>query len=117
MGRRQKPIDPAKVVKLGKLGCTQEEISDILGCSVDTLHRRFAAELARARALRKMSIRRAQTIRAVRDRSDTMLVHLGRVELGQVVGQDAGTLREILADLLAQPGGGDDPGGAAEVPR
>jgi AraC-like DNA-binding protein len=116
VGRRKKPIDPAQVVKLGRLGCTQEEIADILGCSADTLQRRFAAELARARGLRKMSLRKAQTIRAIRDRSDTMLIHLGRTELGQVIGRDAGTLREILADLLALDSG-PDPGGAGEVPR
>lgn len=113
MGRRRKAIDPEQVEKLGRLGCTNVEIGDILGCSHDLLERRFASQLARARAARRMSLRRAQTIRATRDRSDAMLIHLGKCELGQRPAADGGALREILGGLLDP---GDDPGGAGEVP-
>jgi hypothetical protein len=111
---RKKPIDADLVEKVARLGCTLEEIGDIVGCSVDTLERRFADTIARARAHRKMSLRRAQTVRAIRDRSDAMLIHLGKHELGQRDDGEGGALREVLAGLL---GGRDDRGGAGEVPR
>lgn len=100
---KKKAIDPVQVFKLGRLGCTNQEIGDILGCSHDVLERRFAAELARARASRKSSLRRAQTIRAVRDRSDTMLIHLGKHELGQQDAQESGgmTREQLVATIMA----------------
>ena len=114
MGRRKLKIDPDRVFKLGRLGCTEAEIADIVGCSTDTLQRRFAAEIARARACRKMSLRRAQTIRAVRDRSDAMLIHLGKVELGQGGAGDGSKLGAILDEILD---GGEHPPGAGDLPR
>lgn len=84
MARPPKPLDAEQVWKLARIGCTQAEIADILGCSTDTLQRRFAAEMARGIADRRMSLRRAQFVRAVKDRSDKMLIHLGQTELGQV---------------------------------
>jgi hypothetical protein len=123
VGRRRKAIDPEQVLKLGRLGCTNAEIADILGCSDDTLERRFAGELASARASRKMSLRRAQTYRAVRDRSDTMLIHLGKHELGQNDAQEqSGMTREQLDEVLAaiiRAKGGDSDGsgpGTSEEP-
>jgi AraC-like DNA-binding protein len=122
VGRRRKAIDPERVLKLGRLGCTNEEIADILGCSHDTLERRFACELSRARATRKMRLRRAQTYRAERDRSDTMLIHLGKHELGQNDAQEQGgmtrdQLDEVL-DAITQAArgnpGGSGPGAAQE---
>jgi hypothetical protein len=83
MGRPLKPIDAEQVYKLARLGCTQEEIADFFSCHPDTIRDRFSSEIASARAAWKMSLRRAQTVRAVRDRSDSMLIHLGKSHLGQ----------------------------------
>lgn len=113
MGRRKLPIDPEEVEKLGRLGCTNEEIAEIVRCSADTLERRFAGELARARATRKMSLRRAQYYRAVRDRSDAMLIHLGRHELGQKDEADGGSWHDVLARISQRT---DDPGDPADLP-
>jgi hypothetical protein len=107
MGRPLKPIDAEQVYRLARLGCTQQEIADFFGCHPDTIRDRFSTELARARAAWKMSIRRAQTVRAIRDRSDTMLIHLGKTELGQTAqAGDAGVPDE---DWL-----GDDDGNPVE---
>jgi hypothetical protein len=105
MARRPKPIDKEQVFKLARLGCSQAEIADVLGCSQPTISKRFRMELARARASFRIGIRRAQYIRAVKDRSDTMLIHLGKVELGQVIKADRGDLDNILRDLLGSEGG------------
>ena len=103
MARRPKPVDAAQVVKLGRLGLTQAEIADVLGVSQQTISRRFRVHLVRARALLRMSLRRAQYRRAIKDKSDRMLIHLGRCELGQGPAADRGAaLAELLADLVGQ---------------
>ena len=88
MGRPLKPIDGEQVYKLAKLGCTQEEIADFFSCHPDTIRDRFSSEMRCARADWKISLRRAQTIRAIKDRSDTMLKHLGASYLDQTERMD-----------------------------
>jgi hypothetical protein len=83
MGRPLKPIDADQVYRLARLGCTQDEIADVFGVHQATISRRFASEFARARSECRISLRRAQFRRAIEDRSDSMLIHLGKVYLGQ----------------------------------
>jgi hypothetical protein len=108
VARPPRRIDPEQVRKIAQLGCTQEEIGDILGCSPKTLRRRFRAELTRGRAEGRISLRRAQYKRALKDRSDRMLIWLGRVELGQSAPRDSGVLHELLAELLSEKEGDRD---------
>ncbi len=83
MGRPLKEIDAEQVFKLAQLGCTQEEIGDFFGVSQQCISERFQVEYTRARSHWKQSLRRAQTRRAIRDGSDSMLIHLGKTYLGQ----------------------------------
>lgn len=96
MGRPPLPLDAEQVYKLARLGCTQEEIADILGCSQQTISDRFSVECARARASLKMSLRRAQLHRAVKDRSDSMLIHLGKQMLGQSEKTETTTTGKVI---------------------
>ena len=112
MGRKPKPIDGEQVFKLARLDCTMQEIADFFGCHVDTIRDRFPDELARARAAGKISLRRAQFKRAVQDRSDTMLIHLGKNRLGQSSVGTGEDIREILSGLIAKR---PDPAGPGEV--
>jgi hypothetical protein len=98
VARPPKAIDAGQVEKLARLACTQAEIADFLNISVRTVQRRFAAVLARARAHVRMSLRRAMYLRATRDKSDKMLIHLGKVELGQGARAPA-VLEELLRKL------------------
>jgi hypothetical protein len=107
MGRRKKPVDAELVYRVARLCATQEEISEICNISVRTLQRRFGTVIAQARAHVKMSLRRAQYLRATRDRSDKMLIHLGKCELGQRPGEAGDTLHSLVDGLL-QPEEGDD---------
>jgi hypothetical protein len=108
MARPRKKIDPEQVFKLARLGLSTEEIGDVLGCSHNLLNRRFASELTRARATFKMNLRRAQYIRAVRDRSDTMLIHMGKIYLDQRPGGDGENLNDILSSILAKHQEGEE---------
>lgn len=82
MARPRKDIDEKLLESLAKIGCTDEEIATILGCSSDTLVRRFAERIKRGRAEMKMSLRRIQ-IRLAEEGNATMAIWLGKQNLGQ----------------------------------
>lgn len=82
MPNHKKDIDPDQVRKLAAIGCTDVEIGDIVGCSHDTLTRRFKDDLVLGRANGKMSLRRKQWETALGG-NVTMLIWLGKQILGQ----------------------------------
>jgi hypothetical protein len=106
-GRPKVPIDAEQVEKLSRWGHTMQEIADFFGCDVSVISRRFRNEYIRARSSWKMSLRRAQTIRAVKDRSDSMLIHLGKVYLGQET-------KGAPADELDEPVSSDASGNSVD---
>ena len=82
MARPLKEIDGAEVFRLAKRGCTQAEIAGHFGCAQTTISGRFRSEFALGAAQAKTSIRSLQFKRAFKG-SDVMLIHLGKVYLGQ----------------------------------
>ena len=82
MANHKKDIDPEQVRKLAAIGCTDVEIGDIVGCSHDTLTRRFKEHLVFGRANGKMSLRRKQWETALSG-NVAMLIWLGKQILGQ----------------------------------
>jgi AraC-like DNA-binding protein len=68
--------------QLARIHCTYEEIAAVLGCSTDTLARRFAERIEKGREEGKMSLRRVQ-FRAALLGSTTMMIWLGKQHLGQ----------------------------------
>ena len=85
-----KPINPEQVRKLAGIGCTTAEIGSILGCSDDTLERRFAGALKKGRAKLCMTLRRKQ-VRIAMGGNVAMLIWLGKQLLGQADRQDVTT--------------------------
>lgn len=75
-------IDPEQVRKLAAIGCTNIEIASVVGCSKDTIERRFAAEIADGRLQGKAKLRRLQWQAAERGHWPA-LEFLGRQLLGQ----------------------------------
>lgn len=82
MARPQLEIDEDTVEKLASIHCTMNEIASVVGCSVDTLERRFAEVIARGRDKGKTSLRRIQFEIAKKGNAQ-MAIWLGRILLGQ----------------------------------
>ena len=87
IGRPPRPIDPLLVERLARIHCTQEEIAAVLGCSVDTLQRRFTAIMDTGRLAGKASLRRVQ-FKLAESGNATMMIWLGKQYLNQTDRQD-----------------------------
>lgn len=81
-GRPVRPIDPKVVEGMAYAGGTTEEIAQFLAVSRDTIERRFTDVLTQARARRRLRLRQLQW-KAAEAGDKTMLIWLGKVELGQ----------------------------------
>jgi hypothetical protein len=82
-GRPRIEVDLAKLHELARVGCTLAEMAAVLGCSHDTLERRYRGEIDRGRADGDADLRRKQFELAIAG-DQRMLVHLGRTRLGQI---------------------------------
>ncbi len=82
MGRPRLKIDSKLVEDLAGIHCTNEEIASIVGCSKDTLERRFAAILSKGRNEGKNRLRRLQWNAATKG-NVVMLIWLGKQLLHQ----------------------------------
>jgi AraC-like DNA-binding protein len=81
MARPRKVIDARQVEALASIMCTTEEIAAVVGCSKDTLERRFMAALENGRLRGKQSIRRKMYHLAM-EGNTTMLIWLSKQYLG-----------------------------------
>ena len=81
-GENQTVVPPDEVLKLAKLGCTVEEISDWFQVPANTIKYNFSDIIAKGRAETKQALRRAQ-IKLALSGNATMLIWLGKNMLGQ----------------------------------
>jgi len=81
MARPRKPVDENLLRKLAAIHCNQDEMASILGVSVDTLQRRFAAQIKASRDEGKMSLRRKMWEMALNG-NVSLLIWLSKNELG-----------------------------------
>jgi len=111
IGRPKIEIDPAEVEKLAAFGCPNEEIGTLLGCSENTIRRRFGEQTAKGRASLKKSLRRKQVEVALSGNA-TMLIWTGKNLLGQSDKNEVGTITLDVSQLndeqLARLAKGDD---------
>jgi AraC-like DNA-binding protein len=82
LARTAKPIDGEVVRRLAAMQCTHEEIAAVVGCSHDTLTRRFRKELDVGPQQGKARLRRVQWRQAMKGNT-AMLIWLGKQMLGQ----------------------------------
>ena len=93
-GRPRLEFDLNYVAELGELGASNQELADVFGCSLKTIQRlqaedpmdkdkgNFVASYRKGRAGLCHSLRQKQ-IEMAMNGNTTMLVHLGKVYLGQ----------------------------------
>lgn len=82
MARPLKVIDENVVFELASIFCTNEQIATIVGCSADTIERRFAGIVEKGREVAKSNLRRKQYEVAMSGNVG-MLIWLGKQYLGQ----------------------------------
>lgn len=109
IGRPPLEIDEKVVAGLARIDCTMKEIAAVVGCTVQTLENRFLDVIQKNREEGHASIRRQQYKLAMGG-NPTMLIWLGKVQLGQretVVnehtGKDGGPI--LFADLHSAAAG------------
>lgn len=81
MARPKAEINPDDVLYLAGIGCKNTEIAIKLGCSPDTLERRFAGELALGKVNLKIRLRELQFQMA--RKNPNMQIWLGKQYLDQ----------------------------------
>lgn len=98
-GRPKLEIDLRAVEKAASIGCTQEEIGFLVGCSDRTLQKREDCReaIARGSASMKTSLRRLQWKKAS-EGNVAMLIWLGKQILGQKERVEE-TIREEVVEI------------------
>lgn len=107
MGRPPIEIDKVKFESLCKIFCTLTEIAGVFNCSEDTIENwckkiygeTFSECFKIFSANGKMSLRRMQYQRAVKDGNVAMLIFLGKQYLGQKENPETDDLKESLDKL------------------
>lgn len=84
IGRPLAKVDPRQVEALASISCSLPEIAAVVGCSVDTLERRFAEVIAKGRENGRTSLKRAMFEAAVKRNNVTMQIWLSKQKIGPV---------------------------------
>ena len=82
MGRKKLDISEETVAAMAFAGSPTVEIAEFLGCDEGTIRKRFSEILTKGRASRRIKLRQAQ-LKAAMGGNVTMLIFLGKQELGQ----------------------------------
>lgn len=112
VGHPKYDIDERVVRAMSLVGGTYPEMAAFFGCSEEVLKKRYAHIIRESRASRTMRIRQAQYITAVEEHNPTMLIWLGKQELGQFdeSRMRVGDLNRFTDEELAQLAQGKVPG-------
>lgn len=81
MARPKKNIDPDQVRRLAMINCSNAEIASVVGCSTDTIERRFAAVIKEGREQGRSSLKRMMW-EAAQKGNITMMIFLSKQMLG-----------------------------------
>lgn len=95
--------DARVVAGLAAIQCTYEEIAAVVGTSEVTVRKKFGDLVERERLAGRMSLRRAQYQKAVKDGNTAMLIWLGKQFLGQKEKLDT-TVTETVPLLVVRRG-------------
>lgn len=81
MARPRKNIDPDQVRRLAMINCSNAEIASVVGCSTDTIERRFAAVIKEGREQGRSSLKRMMW-EAAQKGNISMMIFLSKQMLG-----------------------------------
>lgn len=95
MAKPRLAIDPKQVELLASIGCTQEEIAVVVGCTARNLRKRFSTEMDAGKERLRVSLRRMQYEKA-KDGNVAMLIWLGKQYLGQSERQETKLTEEVV---------------------
>ena len=93
-------LDEGQIKKLAEIQCTMAEMASVMGCSVDTLERRYKTVIDDGRNHGKASLRRMQYKKAL-EGNPSMLIWLGKIYLGQREGVPETTFEPDVRKLMA----------------
>lgn len=92
---RPSTIDPDTVEKLAAIGCSQEEIATVLGCTRQWINQRFKRQVSAGHDRLRMSLRRWQYEKA-KGGNVAMLIWLGKQYLGQTDKTDSRVTEAVV---------------------
>lgn len=109
-GRPRVRIDEAALYELAKIHCTYPEMAAVLRVDERTIRRRHARLVQKGKEEGKASLRRMQ-FKAAEGGNVTMMIWLGKQQLGQTDRQEVGgpngaPLLETITVRLVKAGGG-----------
>jgi len=87
MARPRIELDEKQIANYAKLGCSNREIAAMLGVNEGTIRKRYSALLDKSRAER-ITVIRGWQYEAAKKGNVTMLIWLGKQDLGQSDKQD-----------------------------
>lgn len=102
--------DMAKAEEYAFQGCQNGTIAGLMGWDEEWLHQRkdILKPLMKKRQERKLSLRRAQNVKALQGRDTAMLIFLGKNDLGQADKVDTNhDVGDRLASLMKEIGSGE----------
>ena len=99
MGRPKAIIDGEQVRKLARLGCSNVEIAQVLGCDEGTLRNRFSEFLTKGRLQTKNRLRRVQLRMALSGKYPVMTIWCAKNILGWSDSPEAGEVKAVPTEL------------------
>ena len=102
VGRQAFKLKDAEIKQLEQLatiGCTNDEIAAVIGCSWDTLYRNYAEVIKTGRNQRNVSLRHMQ-FKIAQSGNVGMLIWLGKQYLGQTEKTDMPSLEKLVQEYL-----------------
>lgn len=101
--KRANELDPTEIERMAEDGCTVETIAGCLDTEPHTLNNHFMPELNAGRSRRKARLLAKQYDLAVNKGNVTMLVWLGKQDLGQTDRQESTAEYKTFEVIIGEP--------------
>lgn len=103
MARPPADIDEKELIELASQGAKNAELAHYFGVDEQTIANRFSKILLKTRSIRRMRLRQTQTKNALGG-DNTMLIWLGKNELGQIDKVEQSGATEVIFRVCYEDG-------------